>query len=162
MTIRQDLILKAFKKLRVPCDGALKPESLDIEIKRWPEPYQDEAFDALKRLVDSEYILVRGSSYVLTEKGYDYIYKDYSIRDTEKIILDEIRRRDIDAGNIIMSNWLNALQRDMEIFHSDNFNNAIRSLIDKGFIEAAEMGYKLTQEGYSEAYVHTATYNIAS
>jgi hypothetical protein len=161
MTITEELTLKAFKKFRIPSGGVLKAESFSAEMKRWHKAYQEEAFSARKKLIDGGYLSIKDKCYILTDKGYNYIYKDYSVIDTEKLILTKIGRHGIDVGNIIMTGWLNSLQLEAERFHSDNFNNAIQNLMEKGFIETVEIGYRLTQEGYSKIYEHVV-YNIAS
>jgi hypothetical protein len=72
MTDTQEKILGVFKEHKVSKDGRLKPQSLST--RSWDEyAYTDEFQDAIKQLIDEDYISFDGNSYILCEKGYEHI-----------------------------------------------------------------------------------------
>lgn len=107
----------------------------------------------MQQLISDEYISIKDNWYVLTEKGYDHLYSDYSIEDTKDLILGVFRKHKVGVGEILMQNHFISLQQDMDRFHFDNFNAALHSLIAEGQIEINEKNYyKLTQSGYDKIY----------
>lgn len=152
MTNLQDRVLEIFKDLKTSKNGVQKPQSFDAKIRRWDRRSQDEAGQAISDLISDNYMSVNDGWYVLTEKGYNHIYKDYSIDDTEEIILDTVRKHKVGVGNIIKENWLTSTQQSVGRFHFDNFNKALQNIIDKGFLENTNQGLKLTLSGYEKIY----------
>jgi hypothetical protein len=152
MTNLQERILEIFKDLKTSKNGVQKPQSFDSKIRLWDRRSQDEAEQAIADLITDNYMSVNESWYVLTEKGYNYIYRDYSIEDTEEIILDIVRNHKVGVGNIIIQNWFTSTQQSADRFHFDNFNKALQNIIDKDFLENTEQGLKLTSSGYEKIY----------
>ena len=151
MTNTQEKILDVFKKHKTPKEGILKPQSINIRI--WDRRSQDEFENAMKQLIADEYVSVKNEWYVLTEKGYNHIYCDYSIEDTKELILEVFRKHKIGVGEILMPNHFISLQQNIDRFHFDNFTIAIQSLILERLIENTDKSYyKLTQSGYDKIY----------
>lgn len=151
MTNTQEKILEVFKKHKVPVNGILKPQS--INFRTWDRRSQDEFQISMNELIEEGYVSVRDNWYVLEEKGYRYIYRNYSIEDTKKIILDVFRKHKVGVGEILMSNHFITTQQNAERFHFDNFNSAMQDLIADGLIEFTDKGYyMLTQLGYDNIY----------
>ena len=151
MTNTQEKILDVFKKHKTPKDGLIKPQSFDI--RSWDRRSQDEFPEAMKQLIADGYSSVKDDWYVLTEKGYNHIYCDYSIEDTKEIILGVFRKHKVGVGEILMQNHFISVQKNADRFHFDNFNSAMQSLISDGLIEITDKGYtKLTQSGYDKIY----------
>jgi hypothetical protein len=152
MTNTQQKILEVFKEFKTSLNGVLKPQSLDSRIRNWDRRSQDEAANAVEQLIKEEYISTNDNWYVLLEKGYNHLFSDYKLEDTENIILDVFKKHKIGVGQMLMTNSFISTQNSAERFHFDNFNNAINSLIQKHLIESTERGYILTQSGYEKIY----------
>jgi len=152
MTNTQERLLDIFKSNKVGVGHILKPQVIMSKTRSWDRRALDEAQGAINGLVDEGYISTNGDFFVLEQKGYDHIYAGYSILDTERMIMDVFRRHKIGVGQMIMSNSFLELERSMERFHFDNYNQAFQNLGRKGMIEFVERGYKLTQIGYDAIY----------
>lgn len=152
MTNTQEKILEIFKKHKTPKEGVIRPQSFDIN--SWDRLSQDEFAEAINQLIEEGYVSVKEGWYLLTEKGYDYIFRNYSIKDTEEVILNFFRKHKIREGEVLMQRNFNSLQEE-DRFHFDNFNNAMQNLILEGLIEiTVEKNYfKLTQAGYNRVYL---------
>ena len=151
MTNTQEKILDVFKKHKTPKDGVLKHQSLNIH--SWDRRSQDEFQKSMNDLISKGYVSTKEEWYVLTEKGYDHIYRDYSIAYTEEIILDVFRKHKTGVGQILMQNHFITVQQNADRFHFDNFNIALNNIIAGGLIEITNEGYyKLTQAGYDRIY----------
>lgn len=152
MTNTQELILQVFQDFKTAREGVLKPQSLDTRVRKWERPAQEEAAEALQGLMAEDYVSTKEGWYVLTGKGYDYIYRNHSVAETEKIIRQELKRRNLAAGNSILLNWFNTLKHEIDRYHFDHFNEAFQNLVNEEIMEAAERGYKLTDKGYNQLY----------
>lgn len=152
MTNTEQKILDVFKEFKTSRNGVLKPQSLDSRIRSWDRRSQDESRASIQQLISDEYITINDNWYILLDKGYDYISKDYSIEDTEALILDIFRKHKKGIGEMLMTNSFLAVQQSAERFHFDNFDNAFKSLISKGLLEQVERGFRLTQKGYDTIY----------
>lgn len=152
MTSTQEKILEVFKEFKIAINGILNPQSLNSRIRTWGKRSQDESTEAIKQLITGGYISSDDKWYILLEKGYNYIFRNYSIEDTEQLILDVFRKHKIGVGEILMQNSFLSFRQEAERFHFENFNNAILNLHTKRLIESSDMGYKLTQAGYERIY----------
>jgi len=151
MTNTQEKILEVFKEHKVSRNGVLKPQS--INIRSWDRRSQDEFENEIKQLIEDEYIFIKDSWYVLTDKGCDYIYRNYSIETTKSLILEVFKKHKIGIDEIIMQNSFIKLQQSVDRFHFDNFTLAFQNLISDEYIEIAGNNcYKLTKLGYDNIY----------
>lgn len=151
MTDTQEKIFEVFKKHKTPKDGVIKPQSFDI--RNWDRRIHDEFQDAIGQLITDNYVSTKDGWYVLTEKGYNHIYSNYTIEDTIELILDVFRKHKVIVGEILMQNHFIKPQQDMDRFHFDNFSIAMQKIIVDGLIELTKEGcYKLTQFGYNRIY----------
>lgn len=151
MTNTQEKILEVFKKFKTPKDGIIKLQSFNTQT--WDRKSQDEFNSAMQQLISDVYVSTKDGWYVLTEDGYNYIYRKYSIEDTKQLIMNVFRNHKVGVGGILMQNNFITLQQTAERFHFDNFTFALQSLISDGLIEVNEIGYyKLTQSGYDRIY----------
>ncbi|MPS74240.1 MAG: hypothetical protein E2590_13990 [Chryseobacterium sp.] len=148
----QQKLLQIFGEFRTPVDGVLKPQSLESRIKNWDRRSQDNAHQALNDLISNGYVGTKDSWFTLTQKGYDFLNQGLSIEDTENIIMEFLRKRNLGVGHAIMANWFTSLTTRLERFHFDNFNNALQNIINKGFIEERSNGLFFTQKGYDRVY----------
>lgn len=148
----QQKILEIFGEFRTPVNGVLKPQSIYSRITNWDRRSQDNSQQALNDLMSDGYIGTKDNWLTLTQQGYDFLNKGYSISDTESIILDFLKDRNLGVGHVIMENWFISLTTKLERFHFDNFNNAFQNIIDKGYIEVRSNGMFFTQRGYDEIY----------
>ncbi|MCL2597478.1 MAG: hypothetical protein FWD66_07445 [Paludibacter sp.] len=104
----------------------------------------------MQGLIDDGFVSTKDDRwYILTEQGYEYIYKNYTVKDTEELIMSVFRKHKKGIGEPIMSNSFLSLQQDMERFHFDNYGLAFQNLIEGNFIELVnDRLYKLTKDGY--------------
>ncbi|MPT35695.1 MAG: hypothetical protein E2604_11580 [Flavobacterium sp.] len=146
-------ILEIFREFKTPVNGILKPQSVEGRIRNWDRRSQDDANEAINELISEEYIGVKDNWYTLTQKGYNHLNEDYSITDTENIILNFLKSRNLKAGDVIMPNWFNSLLQNIGRVHFDNFNTALQNVIHKGIIEVrSNNDMFFTQKGYDELY----------
>jgi len=148
----QQEILRIFGEFKTPVNGILNPQSLQSRIRNWDRRSQDNSVQALNELISNGYVGTKENWFTLTQRGYDFLNQDLSIEDTENIILDFLRNRNLGVGHVIMENWFINLTTKLERFHFDNFNKALQNIIAKGFIEVRNNGLFLTQEGYDKLY----------
>lgn len=153
MTNLKQRILEIFKDFKTPVNGILKPQSVEGRIRNWDRRSQDEANGAFNELISDGYIGLKDGWYTLTQKGYNHLNKDYSITDTENIILDFLKSRNLKAGYVIMPNWFNSLLTKLDRVHFDNFYTALQNVIDNGIIEVrSNNDMFFTQKGYDALY----------
>ncbi|ADQ82989.1 hypothetical protein J5295_08840 [Riemerella anatipestifer] len=148
----QERILKIFSEFKTPVNGILMPQSIESRISKWDRRSQDEASNALNELISNGYVGTSGHWLTLTQKGYDFLNQGLSIEDTENVILEFLRKRNLGVGHVIMENWFISLQNQIERFHFDNFNVALNNILNKGYIEQRDNGIFLTQKGYDKLY----------
>ena len=74
MTSTQEKILDVFKQNNIPKNGILSPQLIDYF--SWDRLSQDEFPDAMQGLINDGFVSTKDIWYVLTEKGYNCIYKD--------------------------------------------------------------------------------------
>lgn len=145
-------ILKIFHDRKVGENKVLKPQVVELEVSKWNAADRSGVSEALEYLFKEGHIAKKDDWYVLTSKGYSWLYKDSSINETELQILQELRRRELRAGNVIQPNWFISLQMSMNKFHQDNFGGAMENLHQRGIIENRENRMILTEEGEGELY----------
>lgn len=149
----RERILEIFKKQKTPVNGFVMNRVFSTFIRTLNPREQDEFPTALQGLLDEGYIETRDGDYILTQEGYNYIYRDYTLNETEEIILNVFREHKIRAGQILMQNTFTILQNRLERIHFDNFNNAINSLITDGLITITpQRHFMLTQNGFEHIY----------
>ncbi len=148
----QQEILKIFGEFKTPVNGIISLQSVESRIRNWDRRSQDNSKQALDELISTGYVGTKNSWLTLTQKGYDFLNQGNSIADTEEIILDFLRKRNLGVGHIIMENWFTSLRTKLERFHFDNFNEALQNIINKGFIEVRSDGLFFTQKGYDKIY----------
>lgn len=148
----QQKILEIFGEFRTPINGVLKPQSLESRINKWDKRSQDNSSQALDALISNGYVGIKDSWLQLNQKGYDFLNQGLKIEDTENIILDFLRKKNLGVGNIIMENWFTSLTNNLQRFHFDNYKEAFQNIIKKGFIEKRNNRLFLTQEGYDKLY----------
>lgn len=103
-------------------------------------------------MISNGYVGTKDNWLRLTQKGYDFLNQGFSISDTERVILDFLRKRNLGVGHAIMENWFTSLTPKLERFHFDNFNKALQNIVDKGYIEIRSNEMFFTQKGYDEIY----------
>jgi len=148
----EQCLIDVFKEFKVPKNGIIRSQTLYGRIRTWDRPAQDGATSALNQLISDGYIAFDDNHYILLENGYNYIFRNYSIVDTEKVILNEFKIRKLGVDHILPSNTLISLQQSVERFHFDNFTIALERLISQKHIKELDHGYILTGKGYDEIY----------
>jgi len=129
----QQLILEIFKEFKVPVDGIINPMS--FRVNSWDRNLQDQFIDSIEKLIKEGYVFSKEKNYGITQKGYDLIYQNYSIKDTEELILSLFKKHKVGVDEILMSNNFTLFVNELERYHFDNFTNAIDSLIKETSIE---------------------------
>lgn len=145
-------IMEIFRTAKVGAESVLKPQVVQQAIRSWSRPDQDAAPAALKELMEEGYLSTKEDWYVLTQKGYDYLYEGYSIENTKRLILDVFEQQKVGAGKSIMASALIGVRQKANRFDMDNFQAALEELVKDGVIEPKGNMIMLTEEGYKEVY----------
>lgn len=152
MDILQSKVLQIFREFKTPVDGILNPQSIQSKIRNWDRRSQDNSLVAINELKSNGYIGTKDNWFTLTQKGYNFLYEGFSIEDTENIILEFLRKRNLGVGHVIMKNWFTSFTTEIERYHFDNFNEAFSNIIEKEYIEVRQNGLFFTQKGYDKVY----------
>lgn len=151
MTDTQEKILGVFKERKIDKDGALMRQSLNMQ--SWDRHSQDELPVAIKQLIDDEYISFNGFSYILREKGFEFIYEGPSLEATEELILNEFKKHEIAVDGSLMINSLAPLRNRAEkLLQLDKYTKAINNLLGKGLIKDGNNCFILTKNGHDRIY----------
>jgi wobble nucleotide-excising tRNase len=145
-------IMEIFRKAKVGADNVLKTQVVQEAIRSWDRPAQGEAQKASNKLMDEGYLQAKEGWYVLTQKGYDYVYEGYSIEDTKRLILDEFERKKVGASEGMMVNSLISLKQNAGRFDMDNFAKAMQEMANDAWIKESGHMLLLTEEGYKKVY----------
>ncbi|MBL0310113.1 MAG: hypothetical protein IPP77_10665 [Bacteroidetes bacterium] len=145
-------IFDIFRKHRIPANGVLYPRHISASVHLWEEESQQSFEEEMSGLVQQGYVNVDDDTYRLTALGYEYLYRHYSLADTIEIILADFRKRRIDKNDILLLPALLATLQNEDRYHFDQYDKAIRCLVEKDWLIANGRGFILTNEGYREVY----------
>lgn len=145
-------IFEIFRKHRIPANGVLYPRHISASIHLWEKSGQEGFEEEMNELVRQGFVNAEEDIFRLTQRGYDYLYRRYSIQDTMDVILSDFRKRRIGKNEILLLPALLATLQDVDRYHFDQYDKAIHVLVDKGWLLANGRGFILTEEGYTEVY----------
>jgi hypothetical protein len=145
-------IFDIFKKHKVPVNGVLYPRYISAGLHLWDKQHQDSFASEMNELVRQGLVTADNDAYRLTQTGYNQIYKHYTIQDTVDLIMGDFRRRRIGKNEILLLPALLSTLQDADRYHLDNYDQAVKLLVKKGWLLTNGRGFVLTEEGYSEVY----------
>lgn len=152
MNDTQQLILNTFKQFHVSYNEYLPYSSMNSKKINWTDEHQENFESSLQELVNQDYIQLINRGYILTEKGYNFIFMDYSIEDTKSLIMNEFKKREIQEGQGLQVQVFNEFT-EYEQFHADNFINAMDQLINEEKLRNGNnFNYILTKTGHNTIY----------
>ena len=102
-------------------------------------------------LVKENYLSEKNGGFELLQKGYNYIFKDYTLEDTEQLILLTLKNHNIKKGESVLFNFINR-KSEWEKYFVDTFDDAIKSLTDKELFIKDDQNLLLTDLGYDKVY----------
>ncbi|WP_406842994.1 hypothetical protein [Flavobacterium soyae] len=161
----EELILQEFEKQNSKAGHILMLKNLNFGLLQKLNPKQRDQFEpAVNSLIEKGFITYEDGKngpecFRLTDLGFGNLYLDSrSTDDIEDLILKKFEEQNSKAGHILMLANLNfGLLQKLNPKEKEKFEEAINSLIEKGFIthEDGKNGpecFRLTDLGYENLY----------
>lgn len=113
---------------------------------------QEDIKGTLEALEADDFISVSDTGIQLKQKGYDHIFSEYSIQDTEEKILNALRKFDLRRGDAVPFVPLFHQRNEWGRYYFDTFQAAFDSLIANGYITKEGQSLFLSDKGFDKLY----------
>jgi len=149
----KEIILNKIKESKLGVGHVLPTRVLQTLFLEVLNPKQQESFNAsVDELVNESYLSEKNGGLELLQKGYDHIFKDYTLEDTERLILHILEDSKIGRGHSIPLRIFFERQVDWERYFADTLEMAIQSLITKGIFTEDGQNLFLSDLGFEKVY----------
>ncbi len=145
-------ILQLFETYQVARNGILQFQSFQSKVLNFSRKEQDNLTEAIQFLTNKGYIEEVKQGFKLTSSGFDYLYSNITIEDTENEIMDVFYSKNMGVSHVLPKQALMGTKVSLHPKHKENLNEAIDNLLKKQFVEDANTGLRLLQAGYDHIY----------
>jgi hypothetical protein len=129
MTSAQMAILEIFNRSRIRLNGILMLQAVIASPDYQASRHEND--QALKELIENQFLRADQHCFVLLQKGFDTIYSGYTLDDVKSALLEHLS----DRGGSTMTGEFLASKNALPGYHQTYFDEAKDQLISEGKIK---------------------------